>query len=65
MVKKIVTIKTKVYAPKQQKYDPKSLAKEIKVEMEHTPDKKLSKHIAQNHLDEDPKYYTKLAKAKL
>lgn len=38
------------------------LNKGIKVEMEHTDDKKIAKKIAMDHLYEDPKYYTKLKK---
>jgi hypothetical protein len=37
----------------------------IKTEMEHTDNKKQAKEIALDHLAEDPKYYTKLKKAKL
>ena len=37
----------------------------IKIEMEHTNDKKLATEIATDHLKENPKYYTKLKKAKL
>jgi predicted nucleotidyltransferase len=37
----------------------------IKTEMEHTDIKKQAKEIALDHLAEDPKYYTKLKKAKL
>jgi len=33
----------------------------IKVEMEHTSDRKIAEEIAMDHLYEDPKYYTKLA----
>ena len=33
----------------------------IKVELEHTSDKKVAEEIAMDHLYEDPKYYTKLA----
>ena len=36
--------------------------KGIKVEMEHTGDKDLAAEIARDHLYEDPKYYTALAK---
>jgi hypothetical protein len=43
----------------------KELVKGIKVEMEHTSDKKEAAKIAMDHLYEDPKYYTKLAKIKL
>ena len=38
------------------------LRKGIKVEMEHTDDKKIAKEIAMDHLFEDPKYYDKLKK---
>jgi hypothetical protein len=34
----------------------------IKVETEHTDDKKIATKIAMDHLNEDPHYYTKLAK---
>ena len=37
----------------------------IKTEMEHTDSKKQAKEIAMDHLSEDPKYYTKIKKAKL
>jgi hypothetical protein len=37
----------------------------MKTEMEHTDNKKQAKEIAMDHLFEDPKYYTKLKKAKL
>ena len=37
----------------------------IKTEMEHTDNKSKAKEIAMDHLAEDPKYYTKLKKAKL
>jgi predicted nucleotidyltransferase len=37
----------------------------VKTEMEHTDNKKQAKEIAMDHLAEDPKYYTKLKKAKL
>jgi len=43
----------------------KELVKGIKVEMEHTSDKKEAAKIAMDHLYEDPKYYSKLAKIKL
>ena len=39
----------------------KELQKGIKVEMEHTTDRKVAEKIALDHLFEDPKYYTKLA----
>ena len=38
------------------------LNKGIKVEMEHTDDRKKAKEIALDHLFEDPKYYDKLKK---
>ena len=43
----------------------KQLRKGIEVEMEHTSDVKVAKEIALDHLFEDPKYYSKLLKAKL
>jgi hypothetical protein len=39
-----------------------SIKKGMKVEREHTKNKKLQKEIAKDHLKEDPKYYGKLAK---
>ena len=36
--------------------------KGIQTEMEHTTDKEMAKEITMDHLFEDPKYYTKLAK---
>ena len=38
----------------------KELQDGIKVEMEHTTDRKVAEEIALDHLFEDPKYYTKL-----
>lgn len=38
------------------------LEKGIKVELEHTSDKKVAEEIALDHLNEKPNYYTKLAK---
>jgi len=40
--------------------DAKQLAMGIKVEMEHTNDKKIAEKIALDHLTEDPLYYTHL-----
>jgi hypothetical protein len=40
----------------------KQLNKGIKVEMEHTKDKKIAKEIVMDHLFEDPNYYDKLKK---
>lgn len=42
--------------------DSKELAMGIKVEMEHTTNKKISKRIALDHLAEIPDYYTRLKK---
>ena len=41
----------------------KQLRQGIKVEMEHTSDKKVAREIALDHLNEDPDYYIDLAKA--
>ena len=43
-------------------YDEEELTKGIKVEKEHTENEDLAKTIAKHHLEEDPKYYTKLLK---
>jgi hypothetical protein len=43
----------------------KELIKGIEVELEHTSDLRIAKEIALDHLFEDPRYYTKLAKANL
>jgi phosphopantetheine adenylyltransferase len=45
--------------------DKEELKKGIKVEKEHTTDIKTAMRIALDHLSEDPKYYSKLAKAGL
>lgn len=37
----------------------------IKVELEHTSDRKIAREIALDHLSEDPNYYTKLKSANL
>lgn len=48
------------------KFIPKISSKELEMgveeEMEHTDDPKKSRQIALDHLEEDPKYYTKLKK---
>ncbi len=36
------------------------LRKGIKIEMEHTDDPKIARKIAEDHLAEDSKYYSKL-----
>lgn len=43
-------------------YDPTELEMGIKVEMEHTTNKKLAERIAKDHLSEIPDYYTRLKK---
>ena len=43
-------------------FDPKALAKGIKVELEHASSVKIAQEIAMDHLSEDPLYYEKLAK---
>lgn len=43
-------------------FDPKQLAKGVKIEMEHTDDPELAQEISRDHLTEDPAYYTKLEK---
>lgn len=46
--------------------DPEQLRAGIKTEMEHTDDYDVAKEIALDHLiGEDPKYYSKLRKARL
>jgi hypothetical protein len=54
-----------VKAAKEEEVDSKELAMGIKTEMEHTDDKEKAKHIALQHLAEDPHYYSKLKKAHL
>lgn len=41
-------------------FDAAQLKKGVKVEMEHTSDKKMAQEIAMDHLTEDPRYYDKL-----
>jgi len=43
-------------------FDPKQLAMGIKVEREHTNSDVLAREIAMDHLTENPRYYTALAK---
>jgi hypothetical protein len=43
----------------------KELEKGAKVEHEHTNSEEHAKRVAMDHLVEDPKYYTKLSKARL
>jgi len=42
-------------------YNSSQLKQGIKTEKEHTANTEVAKTIAKDHLDEDPKYYTKLA----
>ncbi len=46
-------------------FDPAQLAMGIRIELEHTPDPRIAKEIAMDHLVEDPRYYTKLKRAGL
>lgn len=46
-------------------YDPQELATGIRIEEEHTQDVKLAQKISMSHLDDDPRYYTKLKAAGL
>jgi hypothetical protein len=43
-------------------FNTRALQKGIKVEMEHTSDKRVAKEIAKDHLKENPKYYEYLEK---
>jgi hypothetical protein len=43
-------------------YNPEKLKQGIKVETEHTDNKKIAEIIAKHHLAENPEYYTKLKK---
>lgn len=43
-------------------YNQEQLRNGTKIEIEHTPDMELAKHIAMHHLDEDEFYYDKLHK---
>jgi hypothetical protein len=42
--------------------DPEEFKKGLKVEMEHTDDEDIAEEIALDHLAEDPRYYSKLAR---
>lgn len=46
-------------------FDADELARGIKVEMEHTDDRKVAEEICKDHLSEDPQYYSKLKKVGL
>lgn len=43
-------------------FDEKQIKKGMKIEMEHTRNKKMAQRIAMDHLVENPKYYTYLEK---
>lgn len=47
---------------KPSEFDAKELRMGVKVELEHTKDRKLAREIAMDHLVEHPKYYTALLK---
>jgi len=57
MSKKTITVKAKIYKPKKL-----GSKKGTKIEMEHTPQKKVARLIAGNHEDESPIYYKELPK---
>lgn len=46
-------------------YDPTELATGTRIEGDHTQDVKLAQKIAMDHLNDDPRYYTKLKAAGL
>ena len=46
-------------------FDPEQLKIGMRVELEHTPDPRIAREIAMDHLAEDPTYYTKLARVHL
>lgn len=48
--------------PPKKHFDPKELEKGIKIEMEHTKDRKTAETIAKQHLSEKPDYYKLLNK---
>jgi len=63
-MKKTITLKKVEFnKPKKTKYDPQQLKKGMKVESEHTKNKKAQAVITKNHLDEDASYYKKISKA--
>jgi hypothetical protein len=60
---KTITIKNvKLKKPKSKTYDKKQLDKGIKIEGEHTTNKKVKETIAKNHLDESKSYYKRKKK---
>lgn len=50
---------------KLSKFNKKEVKMGLKVEMEHTNNKKIAEEIVADHLTEDKHYYTKLMKAGL
>lgn len=44
----------------EEKVNKEELKLGVKEELEHTKNKRIAKVIALHHLEEDPKYYTKL-----
>jgi len=58
---KNITIKAKFVKPKKRNYNATELRKGIRVEKEHSPNKRVRSTIAKNHMDEDSDYYKKLA----
>lgn len=56
------TIEAKLKNPPKGDFDPVQLEKGIKIEMEHTNDRKTAEIIAKQHLSERPDYYQRLKK---
>lgn len=61
-VRKVLSGKAEAEGVTQKDVSQSELAKGMKVEKEHTPDKRVAKHIATDHLAEIPDYYTRLHK---
>ena len=59
---KTITMRVAFKKPKGGKYPKDQLREGMKIEKEHTKNKKARKIISKEHLDEDKKYYTKLKK---
>jgi hypothetical protein len=62
MTTKTIKVTATFKKPKSKSYNKKDLKQGMLVEKEHTTSKRVQKIIAQNHLDEDKKYYKKLKK---
>lgn len=56
------TVEAKLKNPPKDHFDPKELEKGIKIEMEHTNDRKTAEVIAKQHLKERPDYYKRIQK---